>query len=193
MVGQGTAPRRALNRSGVWAYDHPSRCRDGADTVSCARSDGAMRQYAWAVPTAAEPGAVSRVYLDSPYASIRWEPEQQWVTVEWRGSASTPEFRAAHETTLAAIHDNQALRFLADLRQAGQVLGEDKRWLEEQIVPRFAVSGVRWLATVMPAEQVARASLAKVARTPPSDQLQRAEFRILDDAKVWLSFVGTEQ
>jgi hypothetical protein len=147
------------------------------------------------VPTAAsEPAAGNtKVYLDTPYVSIRWEPQWQWVLAEWKGSGTTPEFRAAQEMLLFAISENHALRFLSDARNAGQVLGEDKRWLEEQIVPRFAVSGVRWLATVMPAEQVARASLANVARTPPSDQLQRAEFRILDDAKVWLSFVGTEQ
>ena len=147
------------------------------------------------MPTAAwEPAAGSaRVYLDTPYVSIRWEAQWQWVIVEWKGSGTTPEFRAAQERSLLAIHENHALRFLSNARNADPVLGEDKRWLEDYIVPRFAVSGVRWLATVVPADQLARVSLARVVKTPATGTFAREEFRILDDAKVWLAFVGREQ
>lgn len=147
------------------------------------------------MPTAvSEPAAGStKVYLDAPHVTVRWDAQWEWVIVEWRGSGTTPEFRAAQEISLVAIHENHALRFLSNARNADQLLGEDRRWLEEHIVPRFAVSGVRWLATVVPVDQVARLSLANVVKTPASGSLVRAEFRILDDAKVWLAFVGREQ
>lgn len=113
------------------------------------------------------------------------------MVAEWKGSGTNQEFRAAHELALLAIHENNALRFLADARNAEPVLGEDKQWLEEQMVPPFAVSGVRWLATVLLTDQIARVRLADVSKTPPSSKLRRADFGSLDEAKAWLSFVGT--
>jgi hypothetical protein len=58
------------------------------------------------------------------------------VVAEWKGSGTNQEFRAAHELALLGIHENNALRFLADARNAEPVLGEDKQWLEEQMVLR---------------------------------------------------------
>ena len=169
-----------------------TRCRSGADQISGARSDDAGHLQARAVPTSAETGAdTSKVYLDTPYASIRWDAQRQWVVAEWKGTGTNQEFRAAQELSLVAIHENNALRFLADTRNAAPVLGEDKRWLEQQMVPRFMLSGVRWLATVLPADQVARTTLADVSKTPPSGKLRRADFVTLEEAKAWLSFVGT--
>jgi hypothetical protein len=144
------------------------------------------------VPTSEPTAGPSKTYLDSRYASIRWDAVGQWVLAQWKGSGTKPEFRAAQELALLAIHENGALRFLSDVRLAEPVLGEDKRWLEESMVPRFAVSGVRWLATVLPADQLARSTLADVAKTPPSSKLRRADFGTLDEARTWLSFVGKE-
>ena len=144
------------------------------------------------VPTASGAAGVSKVYLDTPYVLVRWEAQGQWVLAEWKGSGTTPQFRAAQEMTLVAIHENDALRFLADTRKAMPVLGEDRRWLEASMIPRFAVSGVRWLATVLPLDQLVRASLANVSKTPPSSILRRADFGTLEEAKTWLSVVGAE-
>ena len=91
-----------------------------------------------------------------------------------------------------AVHENNALRFLVDARNSAPVLGEDKRWLEEKMVPRFALSSVRWLATVLPLDQLTRATLADVSKNLPSRKLRRADFGTLDEAEAWLSFVGRD-
>jgi hypothetical protein len=134
---------------------------------------------------------LSKVYLDARYASIRWEAEGQWVVTEWKGRATGPEFRMVQERTLGAIAENHALLFLLDVRNLKVVLSEDAIWVRDHVVPRFALAGLRRLATVLPSDRLMRSSLVDVTKTPPSSELQRADFGTLEEAKAWLSFAGT--
>jgi hypothetical protein len=144
------------------------------------------------MPTSAETDAgPSKVYLDAPYASIRWEAEGQWVLTEWKRRATGPEFRMVQERTLGAIAENHASRFLLDVRNLKVVLAGDAKWVRDSVVPRFKRAGLRRIATVLPSNRLIRADLFDVTRTPASGELQRADFGTLEEARAWLSFVGT--
>ena len=89
------------------------------------------------VPTSAAHGADAQVvYLDEPYASVRWE--DQCVVMEMKGFANSTQFRATQEALLLAIIENGAQRLLSDIRHAKVVLVEDERWLVEDMLPRLA-------------------------------------------------------
>jgi hypothetical protein len=90
-------------------------------------------------------------------------------------------------STLRAIGENHALRFLLDARNAKLVIAEDERWIWEDLLPRFALAGIRWTAVVVPANQLAAIMLADITETPPSGELQREQFGTLDEAEAWLS------
>ena len=134
---------------------------------------------------------LTNVYLDARYASIRWEAEGQWILTEWKGWATSPEFRMVQERTLGAIAENHALLFLLDVRNLKVVLAGDAKWVRDSVVPRFALAGLRRIATVLPSNRLIRADLFDVTRTPASGELQRSDFRTLEEAKEWLSFAGT--
>jgi hypothetical protein len=133
---------------------------------------------------------VTKVYLDAPYVSVRWEAQGQWVVAEWKGWANSSEFRAAQETTLQAIQENQAVRLLLDMRLQKLVLVEDERWVRESLLPRFAIAGIRWGALVVPVNNLAAAILAEITKTPPAGEGQRKQFADIDEAKRWLLSMG---
>ena len=111
-------------------------------------------------------GGYTRVYLDAPYASVRWVSQGQWVVAEWKATASSADFRAAQETTLRAIQENHASRFLADTRNARLILVEDERWMCDDLIPRYAQTDLRWTAIVNPVNSLARLIATEVAKTP---------------------------
>jgi hypothetical protein len=92
--------------------------------------------------------------------------------------------------TLRAIRENRALRFPLDARNAKLVVAEDERWAREDLIPPFALAGIRWTAMVTPVNQVAGFILADITKTPPSGELKRKQFGTLDEAQTWLSVVG---
>jgi hypothetical protein len=52
-----------------------------------------------------------QIYLDAPYLSIRWRGVPQILFAEWKGFATSEEFRAALLKGVQAIreHDNHGL------------------------------------------------------------------------------------
>jgi hypothetical protein len=132
----------------------------------------------------------TKVYLDAPYASVRWESRGQWVLAEWKASAGSADFRAAQEATLRAVQENHASRLLADTRDARLVLLEDERWMREDLIPRFALTGLRWTAIVTPVNRLARIIQSDVAKAALNGPSESRQFATLDEAKAWLSRVG---
>ena len=138
-------------------------------------------------------GATHVVYLDEPYASVRWE--DQCVVMEMKGFANSTQFRATQEALLLAIIENGAQRLLTDIRHAKLVLVEDERWLVEDMLPRLARTSLRFTALVMPQNQLAlviATDLTNAAR--PLDGTSVSEqFGSVDEAKTWLSRIETPQ
>lgn len=137
------------------------------------------------IPTELADGG-TKVYLDAPYVSVRWEAQGQWVVAEWKGLATSSDFRAAQETTLQAIQENRAVRFLLDSRRAKLVRVEDEVWVREELLPRFALAGIRWGAFVVPVNALASAILADITKKPPTGEGTRRQFADIDEAKRWL-------
>jgi hypothetical protein len=135
----------------------------------------------------------TKVYLDAPFASVRWEGDGRWVVVEWRTWASSSEFRAVQETALAAVQEKRASRFLVNAQNARLIVSEDERWTRDDLIPRRERAGIRWTAIVAPVNKLAWIIYADLAKTPRSEVFQRAQFATLDEAKAWLSTMGTPE
>ena len=124
---------------------------------------------------------LAQVYFDAPCVSIRWE--RQCVVVEWKASASSDEFRAAQVMSIKACEENHASRMLVDARNMKLGLVDDERWRSEDMLPLLALTGVRWIAIVAPADRLA----GEIARTRQGAPVETRHFATLDEARQWLS------
>ena len=96
-------------------------------------------------------------YLDEPYLSIRWRGAQQILYAEWRGFATSAEFRAALLTGVRAMRERHVRAYVSDARKAKVILPEDEKWARDVWLPQAVAAGLRRMAVV-----TARAGLAKV-------------------------------
>jgi hypothetical protein len=139
--------------------------------------------------TAPSPGG-EQVYLDQPYASIRWVSRGPWVLAEWRAWANSTEYRAAHEIVLLALRENRASRNLIDATKSRVVSDDDQKWLVEDWIPRAEAAGRRYTAVVIPTSALARTISENIDKRPRSSRMKIEYFQTLEEAEAWLSTVN---
>jgi hypothetical protein len=144
------------------------------------------------MPTTTADGALPThvVYLDEPYASVRWE--DPCVVMEMRAYASSAQFRATQEAVLLAVTENGAQLLLTDIRQAKLVLLDDERWLVEDMLPRLDRTSLRFTALVMPQNQLALVIATDIttAARPLRGTSASERFGTVHEARAWLSTIG---
>lgn len=111
-----------------------------------------MARYLEVIATA------DQVYLDEPYLSIRWRAVPKVLYAEWKGFATSPQFRAALLTGLRAIRERHVLAYVSDGRKARVFLPEDEQWARDVWLPQAAAAGLKRMAMV-----TAESGLGKVA------------------------------
>lgn len=103
-------------------------------------------------------GSTDEIYLDEPYISIRWRGVPQILYAEWKGYATSSEFRAALMTGVRVIRQRHVTAYISDARKAKLILPEDERWAREVWLPQAIAAGLKRMAIV-----TASAGLSKMA------------------------------
>jgi len=66
-----------------------------------------------------------QIYLDERYLSIRWRSVPQILYAEWKGYATSAEFRAALLKRVQAIREHHVVGYVSDARKAKVFVTED--------------------------------------------------------------------
>ena len=131
-----------------------------------------------------------KVYLETQYVSVRWIADGRWVLVEWKAWANSAEYRAAHETVLAALRENHSSKNLIDSTHERVVTDGDQLWLVENWIPRAVAAGRRSTAVVMPKRALGKTITESIDRMPRSVATKVEYFATVDEAAAWLSTVN---
>jgi hypothetical protein len=94
--------------------------------------------------------SVSRgVYLDEPWLSIGWDADHLCIYAEWKGFASSAQFRASTMQILKAIQARHARRLVSDNRRLELVTSENQLWIRDTWTPAAVAAGLRRIAVVL--------------------------------------------
>src|SRR6202140_3284760 len=88
------------------------------------------------------------VYLDATYLTIRWRSIPQILYAEWKGFATSAEFRSALLTGVRAIRERHIVGYVSDARKMKLVLTEDEKWAREVWLPQAVDGGLKRMAIV---------------------------------------------
>jgi hypothetical protein len=101
---------------------------------------------------------LAEIYADEPYQTIHLDRERNYVLSEWKGFATSPEFRAGNNMVLEAVREMHAVSMVIDNRRLEGVAPLDQLWIRDTFVQLLESAGLRRLALV-----VAHHGLAKIA------------------------------
>jgi hypothetical protein len=132
----------------------------------------------------AKPGQ-DELYLDEPYLSIRWRSIPQVLYAEWKGFATSSEFRAALLTGVRAIRQRHVVGYVSDARKAKIVLAEDEKWAREVWLPQAVAAGLRRMAIVTASAGLSKMAYDDAASAMDSHGLSMRTFDSVATAMTW--------
>ena len=127
-----------------------------------------------------------QVYLDTPRVRLHWDSEARWIYIGYGEWPTTAEVKTGIDACLLALREHRATRCLSNSRKRRVVQPEAQQLLVEGWLPQAAALGLKRLAIVLPASQVA---LSTVESLLPAYRahLETESFATLEEAAVWLS------
>jgi hypothetical protein len=125
------------------------------------------------------------VYLDAPYLSIRWRSTPQILYAEWKGFATSAEFRSALLTGVRAIRERHVAGYVSDARKAKMVLAEDEKWSREVWLPQAVAAGLKRMAIVTASAGLGKMAYDDAATAMDSHGLSMRTFDSVAAATTW--------
>ena len=125
------------------------------------------------------------IYLDETYLSIRWRAVPKILYAEWKGYATSPEFRAALLTGIRAIKERHIAAYVSDARKAKVVVGEDEKWGREVWLPQAVAAGLKRMAIVVAPTGLASQTFKSAATEIDAHGLAMRTFDSVEAATVW--------
>jgi hypothetical protein len=124
-------------------------------------------------------------YLDEPYLSIRWRAVPKILYAEWKGFATSAEFRAALLTGIRAVGERHIAGYVSDARKAKVVVPEDEKWGREVWLPQAVAAGLKRMAIVVAPSGLAKQSFESAATQIDAHGLSMRTFDSVTAATVW--------
>lgn len=122
-------------------------------------------------------------YLDEAYLTIRWRSVPQILYAEWKGFATSGEFRAALLTGVRAIREKHVTGYVSDARKAKVFVTEDQKWAMD--VWQAVAAGLKRMAMVTAPAGPAKAITQDVAQQIDKHGLSMRTFDSIAAATVW--------
>jgi hypothetical protein len=126
-----------------------------------------------------------QTFLDQPYLSIRWRAVPKILYAEWKGFATSDEFRAALLTGVRAIRERHVIGYVSDARRAKVVVPEDEKWAREVWLPEAVAAGLKRMAIVTAPSGLAKQAFESAATQIDSHGLSMRTFNSLEAAIIW--------
>jgi hypothetical protein len=124
-------------------------------------------------------------YLDTPYLLIRWRSVPKILYAEWKGFATSAEFRAALLTGLRAIRERHVIGYVSDARKARVFLPDDVKWVMEVWLPEAVAVGLRRMAMVTADTGLGKVVIEDIVKEIDNHGLAMRKFDSVAAATTW--------
>jgi hypothetical protein len=124
-------------------------------------------------------------YLDKPYLSIRWRSVPQILYAEWKGYATSEEFRAALMTGVRAIREHHVVGYVSDARRAKVIAPDDTKWVMTVWLPKAVEAGLKRMAMVTASAGLGKVIIEEVVRDVDAHGLSMRKFESVATATTW--------
>jgi hypothetical protein len=118
---------------------------------------------------------------------IYYEAETGLVIMNWKGYATSQQFRDGTEIMLNTLIANKASKVLADIQDMLVIGMEDQEWLQTIFLPRAINFGFRAIAMVKPKSYFNKVAVEAVSYKVDKEKLSINFFDTTEEAREWLS------
>jgi hypothetical protein len=139
------------------------------------------------------PDLSQQVFYDSPFITVSWEPELQYVLVKWKKYAEGEDYQVGLNKVIELFQLRNGSLLLSDSRQQGVVSVADQTWTTQEWRTKVGAAGLRKTAILLPEKAIAQLSLNKMLKASAAITdstgditFQSAYFSDIEQAQAWL-------
>jgi hypothetical protein len=132
--------------------------------------------------------------FESAYIAIRWESDINALFVEYKQFVQGEPWRKAMDKLIELATRKQATSWIVDMRAQKVFDEDDERYLQKQLMPRFAKIGIRRIAIVMSDTAMARLGANRVVREAESrmkgelkETVDTVSFATIEEARAYIA------
>jgi hypothetical protein len=118
--------------------------------------------------------------------NIYFDSELDAVIMEWKGYATSSQFREGTELMLNTLIQNNCSKVLADIREMVLIGMDDQTWMETNFLPRAIKFGFREIAIIKPRSYFNKVAVETISYKVDKENLVINFFDSLDEGKLWL-------
>jgi hypothetical protein len=127
------------------------------------------------------------VYADTRYLSIRVDLPHRCVIAQFKGFATSAEFRVGTLKILDAIKERRANSLISDNRKLEVVTGPDQLWIRDTWVPQAIEAGLKRIAVVLAKQGLGRFASEEIISELPHATFTTRTFESADEALKWVA------
>jgi hypothetical protein len=124
-------------------------------------------------------------YLDESYLTIRWRAVPKILYAEWKGFATSEQFRAALLTGVRAIRERHVVGYVSDARKAKTLVPADEQWARDVWLPQVVAAGLKRMAIVTAPTGLAKVMYEDAAADMDGQGFSMRLFDSVPAATVW--------
>ncbi len=121
---------------------------------------------------------MEEIILDTDFVKIIYNPDTKLLVQRWKRVITSEEYRKGFQTSLDTVIKYNIPLFLSDTTQEGIVAPDDRKWLEEVVIPQAVKNGLKYSATIMDKDLFKKYYLGKIKNASEQTGMR---FRIFDD------------
>jgi hypothetical protein len=123
---------------------------------------------------------------NSEVYDIYYHPDG-YIVMNWKGYATSEQFRHGTQIMLDLLMENQAHKVLADIKDMLIIGQDDQKWLETQFLPKAIKLGFKAIAMVKPNSYFNKVAVETISYKVDKEKLAIVFFDTTDEARQWIS------
>jgi hypothetical protein len=124
-------------------------------------------------------------FEDKPWLSVQSDRYSSCVYAEWKGFATSAEFRAGTLRILDAIRAIQATSLVSDNRRLEGVTAPDQLWIRDSWTPLAVASGLARIAVVVPQRGLGKIATEQILSQVGMKAFTTRTFTTVSEAMEW--------
>jgi hypothetical protein len=122
---------------------------------------------------------------DKPWLSIQSDRSSSCVYAEWKGFATSAEFRAGTTRILEAIRAIKATSLVSDNRKLEGVTAQDQLWIRDTWTSLAVASGLARIAVVVPQRGLGKIASEQILSQVGMKAFSTRMFTTVSEAMEW--------
>ncbi len=118
--------------------------------------------------------------LNNEFANVSYDSSSKTIIAVWKKPSTSEAYRLIFSAILDNIKKYKAEAFISDIFQQGMVGTENRLWIQNEILPKAYVLGLRKIALVAPNDVFSKFYVESV-RNGVSDKGINLEFQYFQD------------